>query len=165
VPRRPLFVLDENFPEPVLRAALSQWAPEIDLRPLKNVEPRLLGDQEDWRVILGAKQAGAEGLVTCDDSMLHLPEVIAVIEQTAFTVISCQETGHDGIVASGLLIAHIPRIARRHDPHRPQVWQLSAPERQPRRIGDLKEEIRRRSGRDVDAYKLSQQMLESPLFP
>jgi hypothetical protein len=138
---------------------------EVDLRPLREYEPRLLGDQvEDWQVILGLKQRGAEALLTCDDDMLAVAQVVAVIEQTTFTVVSCRETGHDPVVASGLLLTHLPSIARRHVAHRPQVWRLRVTEQRPIKIGDLKATILRNSGVRVDDYRLSREALQEPLL-
>ncbi|HEV8563823.1 MAG TPA: hypothetical protein VGR41_02805 [Actinomycetota bacterium] len=126
---------------------------EVDLQPLREFEPRLLGAQ-DWEVVLGLSQRGAQALLTCDDSMLSVARVVAVIEQTLFTVVTCRRVGHDPVVASGLLLAHLPSIGRRHDPARPQIWRLSAPEQPVLKIGQLKDEIEKRSGVRVDDYKL-----------
>jgi hypothetical protein len=116
-------------------------------------------------VILGLKQLGAEGFISCDDNMLDNPRVVAVIEQTTFTVVSCEKTGHDPIVASGLLLAHVPRVAKRHNAAMPQVWRLRPTEERPKKIGELKAAIERKSGLRVDDFRLSRQALQEPLLP
>ncbi len=45
------------------------------------------------------------------------------------------------------------------------VWQLSAPERAATPLRRLKESILRRSGANVDDYKLSAGTLQEPIFP
>lgn len=57
-------------------------------------------------MVLALKQRDAEALVTCDDNMLLVPRVVAVIEQTRFTVASCRAAGHDPVLATGILLAH-----------------------------------------------------------
>jgi hypothetical protein len=165
-PNRPIFVLDENFPEPILRAAIATWVLEVDLRALREFEPRLCGDQvEDWQVILGLRQRGAEALLTCDDNMLSVAQVVAVIEQMNFSVVSCRAVGHDPVAASGLLLAHLPNIAKRHVAYRPQVWRLRTAEQRPVPIANLKQAILDRSGVEVDDYRLSASALQVPLMP
>jgi hypothetical protein len=164
-PDRPLFILDQNFPQPILDQALELYVPEIDIRALRDFEPRLTADHEDWEVVLGIFQLGAEGFITCDDNMLDNPRVVAVIEQTKLTVVSCESSGHDPIVASGLLLAHLPRVRKRHDPETPQVWRLRPTEERPRKVADLKASIERKSGLRVDDFRLSRQALQEPLFP
>ena len=162
---RPLFILDQNFPQPILREAFKRYVPEVRMQPLWDFEPRLTRHHEDWQVILGLAQKGAEGFISCDDNMLDNPRVVAVIEQTKLTVVSCQATGHDAIVASGLLLAHLPRIGKRHDPDRPQVWRLKPTEERPRKLGDLKDAIERKSGLRVDDFRLTREVLQEPLLP
>lgn len=165
LPDRPLFVTDQNFPRPILKDALRIYVPEIRIEALWDVEPRLTRDHEDWEVILGLKQLGAEGFISCDDNMLDNPRVVAVIEQTKFTVVSCQETGHDPIVASGLLLAHVPRISKRHDSDKPQVWRLRPTEEKPKKMAELKEAITKKSGLRVEEFRLTREELESRVLP
>jgi hypothetical protein len=163
--RRPIFVLDEGFPQPILREALRIHVPELDVRLVQAFEPRFVQeDTPDHRLIQGLWQRGAEGLVTVDDSMLDLPEVVMMIEQTRFSVVSVTRLGHDGVAASGLFLAHIGRIARRHNSGIPQVWRLSAPERQPVHTRELANSIRSRSGVDCRDYKLSFADLRQPVL-
>ena len=69
--RRPIFVLDEGFPQPILREALRLHVPELDIRPVLDFDRRFVQqDTPDHVLIQGLWQLGAEGLVTVDDSML-----------------------------------------------------------------------------------------------
>lgn len=163
---RPVFVLDDGFPQPILRESFRHHVPELDIRPLNDFDPRFVeSDMPDHRLVQGLWQRGAEGLITCDDSMLDLPEVVKMIEQTRFSVVAVQRLGHDGIAASGLVLAHVTRIAARHDARRPQVWRLSAPERQPISTKELKHSIRRHGGVDPDSFKLTPAELRTPVLP
>ena len=61
--RRPRLVLDQNFPAPILSAAnLDTWLPEFEIVSVRDHDPRLSRDFEDWQVILGNAQTGAEEL-------------------------------------------------------------------------------------------------------
>jgi hypothetical protein len=94
-PDRPVFVLDHNFPEPILLAAVERWVLELEPRRLREIDPRLTRGFDDWQVVLALSQLGFDGFVTNDDDMLWLPEVVSVIEQTAMSVVVCEETGDD----------------------------------------------------------------------
>jgi hypothetical protein len=163
---RPLFVLDENFPEPILRQAIDTYVLEVEVRSIREFAPELTGpDVEDWQVIVGLRQRGAQGLLTCDDSMLSLASVVAVIGQTTFSVVTCREAGHDPVKATGLLLTHLPTIGAQHDDGRPQVWRLRATHQNPIKIGSIKESLERRNpGLSVDDYRVSEQTLQQPLF-
>lgn len=51
-PDRPLFVLDENFPEPILRQAIDTYVLEVEVRSIREFAPELTGvNVEDWQVI------------------------------------------------------------------------------------------------------------------
>lgn len=68
------------------------------------------------------------------------------------------------IVASGLLLAHLPRIGKRHDPDRPQVWRLKPTEERPRKLADLRDAIERKSGLRVDDFRLTREVLQEPVL-
>jgi hypothetical protein len=161
----PLFVLDQNFPEPILREALQTWVLEVELQPLRDVEPRLAADHEDWQVIQGLSQLGAAALVTCDDAMLLNPRVVAVIEQTRFAVVTCRGAGDDPVLATGLLLTHLPWIGRRYKAGQPMVWRLRAREQRPEDLTTLKDNILRRSGARVENFRISPEALQEPLLP
>jgi hypothetical protein len=160
----PVFVLDENFPERLLLEIIQTYTPELDLRPIRSINARLTGGLPDHRLILALHQLGVEGLVTNDDSMLALPEVLAIVEQTGFTVVACRRTGHDPLVATGLLLTHLARIARRHVRSTAQVWRLSAPDRGPETFRDLADSAEERSGRRIRDYRLPEAELGRPVL-
>src|SRR5205807_10477201 len=57
-----------------------------------------------------------------------LPEVLAVVKQIAFSSVVCTRTGHDAVAATGLLLYNPPQVAKRYQPHRHQIWRLTARE-------------------------------------
>jgi hypothetical protein len=121
-------------------------------------------DYEDWQVILGCAQGGVEGYISDDDGMLDNPQVIAVVEQLHMTLVVCAEINHDPIAATGLLLAHLPRVAKRHHSKRAQVWKIRPTEQRPRKIAELKDRIERNSGMRVADFHLSRQELREPLL-
>jgi hypothetical protein len=164
--RRPRFVLDQNFPARILSAAnLDKWLPELEIVSVRDHDPRLSRDLEDWEVILGCSQSGAEGFISDDDGMLENPRVIAVVEQTRMTLAVCAEINHDPIAATGLLLAHLPRVAKRHRSDRAQIWTIHPTEQRPRKLSEFKERIQRNSGMRVDDFQLSKALLQKPLLP
>jgi hypothetical protein len=116
-------------------------------------------------VLLALHQLGYEGLVTCDENMLWLPETVAVVEQTGLSVVVCAGAGHDPIMASGLLLAHLPHVAKRHRKGSPQIWTLKAVDRGPIPLAKHKESLARRSGVQVDDFRLSDAQLRTPVLP
>lgn len=164
--RRPRFVLDQNFPAPILSAAsLNRWLPEFEIVSVRDHDPRLSRDFEDWQVILGCSQGGVEGFISDDGGMLDNPRVIAVIEQLRMTLVVCAEINHDPIAATGLLLAHLPRVAKRHRSDQPQIWKIHPTEQRPRELSEFKERIERNSGMRVDDFRLSKTVLQEPLLP
>jgi hypothetical protein len=152
-PDRPVFVLDHNFPEPILLDAVERWVLELELRRLRDIDPRLTRGFDDGQVVLALSQLGFDGFVTNDDDMLWVPEVVSVIEQTTMSV-----------VASGLLLAHLPRVAKRFQRHRPQIWRLKATEQRPVDFGKHQTEVEERSNARLADFKLSDEQLRSPLL-
>lgn len=163
---RPRFVLDQNFPAPIPSAAsLDKWLPEFEIVSIRDHDPRLSRDFEDWEVILGCSQGGVEGYISDDDGMLDNPRVITVVEQLRMTLVVCAEINHDPIAATGLLLAHLPRVAKRHHSNRAQIWKIHPTEQRPRKLSEFKERIERNSGMRVNDFRLSKAALQEPLFP
>jgi len=107
---------------------LSVQMPEARLTPLTKIDPWLTADVEDWAILVALHQRRPDvhGFITTDESMLHTPKLLPILLQTNLTLVVCQEAGHDAIAATGLLLLHLPRIARRWVDH-PQLWVLRAP--------------------------------------
>jgi hypothetical protein len=122
-PDRPVFVLDEGFPQPILTEAIRRWQRlRIDIRPL---DPSLHGFL-DHRLIRELRGRDVEGLITTDDAMVHRQEVLDAIEETSFSVVTCKRAGADAVLATGLLFVHVAVIAADHRSDRPQIWRLGA---------------------------------------
>jgi hypothetical protein len=91
-----LFALDQNFPQPIIDA-LNDFIPEADLVPLRDVDPLLVADIDDWQVLLALHQHVRpwDGLITTDSGMLNLPREMAVVRQTNLTLVVAEGAGHD----------------------------------------------------------------------
>ena len=136
-PRKAVFLLDQDFPDPVIPTL-----PDIDLHPLRRVHPDLTRDHEDWEVLREIKsRGGADGLITLDAGMLSQPKEMVVLRQTRLTLVVFRGTHNDPFVAAGLLMIHAPHIVRQLDRRRAQLWVLNNPSATPdnlwTRIGDL----------------------------
>jgi len=144
----------------VLRSVI----PQIDLRSWKTVDPRLKS-LPDHRLILALHQRGLPGLVTCDEEMLELPEVLAVVKQVAFHLVVCTRTGHDAVAATGLLLYNLPHVAKRYQARRPQIWRLTARESIPEKWSRVEESLYRRKGLRVSDHLLGEEELRKPVIP
>jgi hypothetical protein len=122
-----LFALDQNFPEPIIQA-LEEFIPEVNLVPLREIDPLLTAEMEDWQIMLSLHHHADQwdGLITNDHHILTLPREMAVLRQTNLSLVVVQSLGHDPIRATGLLFMHLEYIGRETTPDRPQVWRLSA---------------------------------------
>lgn len=132
---------------------------------VRDHDSRLSRDYEDWEVILGCSQRGAEGFISDDAAMLDNPRLIAVVDQLRMTLVVCAEISHDPIAATGLLLAHLPRVAKRHRSDKAQIWKIHPTEQRPRKLSECKERIERNSGMRVDDFRLSNTALQEPLLP
>jgi hypothetical protein len=144
----------------VLRSVI----PELDLRSWKTVDYRLKA-LPDHLLILALHQRGLPGLVTCDEEMLELPEVLAVVKQVAFHLVVCTRTGHDAIAATGLLLYHLPHVAKRYQARRPQIWRLTARESIPEKRSRVEDSLYRRKGLRVSDHLLAEEELGNPVIP
>jgi hypothetical protein len=61
--------------------------------------------------------------------MLTQPRELAVLMQTKLTLVVATAAGHDPVKASGLLLAYLPMICRRVTADAPQLWAISATDR------------------------------------
>lgn len=141
-----------------------KWTTELELVPLNDIDSRLTKDLGDHRVIQGLWQLGFQGLVTCDDSMVWLPEVVSIVRQTRFSVVACKDSGHDALKASGLLLTQIQGVAKRHDPARPQIWILNVVERGLTQFAEHAAKVQDRAGAKLDSFHLSQAQLHEPVL-
>lgn len=135
--------MDESFPKPILREALRKLTHplEIEIVPLEEIDPSLLGSH-DHDLIRELNRRGAEGLITCDDAMVHRPEVLSAIEDTQFSVVTCRRGSSDPFLATGLLFVHLREIAAAHRGDRDQIWRLGAASAKPRSAAKQRQELR-----------------------
>jgi hypothetical protein len=150
-PSLPRFALDQNFPRPILDSVLARWIPELTIVALSDVDPRLTKDHDDWEVILALHQLGYDGFISLDKDMIHLPDVVAMIEQTKMTVVLVDEG--EPVTATGLLLFHLRFIARRHRQDRPQIWHLAAHDKPPQKIPELIADLEQRTRRKFSPYR------------
>lgn len=147
-----LFALDQNFPEPIVEA-LDDFIPEAELVPLRQIDPLLVAEIDDWQVLLALHHHArpGDGLITTDSGILNLPREIAVLRQTALTLVVAEGAGHDPIKATGLLFTHLTYICRETTLDRGQVWALSARNRPGNDPWHFLERIADHQNRDVEA--------------
>jgi hypothetical protein len=146
-----LFALDQNFPEPIVQA-LDDFIPEAELVPLRQIDPLLVAEIDDWQVLLALHHHAQpwDGLITTDSGILNLPREIAVLPQTALTLVVAEGAGHDPIKATGLLFTHLTYICRQTTPDHGQVWALSARNRPGQDPWHLLERIAEHQNRNVE---------------
>lgn len=120
------FALDQNFPTPIVKA-LQSSIPEVAMRPIYEVDPRL-SRLEDWALILALHHHadGFAGLITTDARMMSQPQELAALQQTKLSLVVAEGSGHDPVKATGLLLTHLSRIAGLVQRDRAQIWSLSA---------------------------------------
>jgi len=136
--------LDENFPQPILPEAIDRYVLGIEIVELSDLDRSLVGAFQDHELIEELSTRGVDGLITCDDNMLFRPEVIAAIEKTRFTVITCRRVGDDPVRASGLLLVHLPDVVKRYSPEKVQVWRLGTAESRPINFAEHRRSVLRR---------------------
>jgi hypothetical protein len=147
-----LFALDQNFPDPIVQA-LDEFIPEVELVPLRMIDPLLIEDMDDWEVLLALHHHARpwDGLITNDSQILNSTREMAVLRQTNMTLVVAQESGHDPIKATGLLFTHLVYIARETTSDRPQVWRLASRNRPSEDPWDYLERIADHQNRDVES--------------
>lgn len=122
---RRLFALDQGFPLPIVDV-LAKYMVEAELVALDEIDERL-AILDDWELLLALHhhERAWDGLITTDD-MIWQPRELCALIQTGLTLVFADESGHDPIKASGLVLAHLPGICKRTQPGVPQLWVLRA---------------------------------------
>lgn len=122
-----LFALDHNYPLPIVHDA-APYMPSVELVPLTDIDARLPGFEDDWRILLALHHHDRpwDGLISNDASMLDQAAELAVLIYTGLTLVAPVAAGHDPVKSTGLLLTHVENIAARTTPRRPQVWRLAA---------------------------------------
>jgi hypothetical protein len=164
-----LFALDQNFPDPIV-ASLNEFIPEAELVPLREIDPLLVANIEDWQILLALHHHARpwDGLITTDSGMLNLPREIAVVDQTRLTLVVAAAAGHDPLRATGLLFTHLSYICEQTDPAEAQVWRLVAQSRPAYAPDHFVQRIADHQNRNVDevwreARLTDQELAEDPL--
>ena len=122
-PRRPVrLALDQNFPTPIL-AALADFIVDIELIPLRKIDPRL-STLDDRTLVVALHQLGFPGLVTNNYKMLKNPKELAAIIATKLTVFAIEGVGNDPIRATGALLLDLPGALKRMDSRKAQVFSM-----------------------------------------
>jgi hypothetical protein len=138
-PRR-LFALDQNFPEPIVRA-LDEFLGCARLVPVRQIDERM-PRLEDWELLEkihahrglassdGAELQAWDGLITSDDAMLNDPRAMGTLKRTGLTLVIADGQGHNPVRATGLVLFHLDHICVHTVPSRPQIWTLRATQKQ-----------------------------------
>ena len=112
--------LDQNFPTPIL-AALAEYIVDIELIPLRKIDPRL-SSLDDRTLVVALRQLGFPGMVTNNYKMLKNPKELAAIIATKLTVFAIEGVGDDPIRATGALLLDLPGALKRMDSRKAQVF-------------------------------------------
>jgi hypothetical protein len=143
--------------------------PEAEIKTLTDIDPWLTHRVADWAVILALHQyrpLKIHGFITNDAKMLALSRTLPVLMQTELSLLVCARVGDDPVAATGLLLLHLPYLARRWAPH-PEVVVANSPAQKPDELSDSLEVAATREGlsvRDfIKTYRPSRTELSTPL--
>lgn len=107
------FLLDQNFPGPVVEVAAVDRT--ITYEPLTRFDASLTKRQTpDWVIYLTAARSGRfDGMVTRDRSQLDQIEELVALADTGLSVVTWQKPVEDSIQEWGQLLAYMPLVTRR----------------------------------------------------
>ncbi|TAK21455.1 MAG: hypothetical protein EPO26_13970 [Chloroflexota bacterium] len=77
---------------------------------------------------------GYDGFITNDTRILSLPTEMVALSQTKIALVMTSGTASHALRAIGLLMVHLPTIAKRLTAARPTLWLLKAEALQPPRL-------------------------------
>ncbi|HET8631329.1 MAG TPA: hypothetical protein VFL91_28240 [Thermomicrobiales bacterium] len=119
------FVLDQNFP---FQATGLPWPRGVEVSPLTAIDPELTRNHDDWQVFRAlARRGDVDGFITNDADILNLPREMVQLSRTQLTLVVTDGLGHDPLGATGLLMLHLPQIAKQnHQP--PRIYRLRRPQ-------------------------------------
>lgn len=104
------YVIDQNFP---LAVTGLPWPPWLRLTPLSQFNAELVGDHDDWEILLALhERGGVDGFISNDARMLDLPEEMVVLQNSRLQLVVCDRVGHNALRATGLLMTHLEEIAQ-----------------------------------------------------
>lgn len=142
--------LDQNLPEPIL-ASLEPWMGDIQLMPLRTIDPRL-AELDDRRLLIALKQLGFDALVTLNYKMLRNPNELAAVLRTHLTIFAVERVGHDPIRATGALLLDLRHAVNAMKAGRAGVYWLRPRAPQPQDPWELFRKAAAR--RNIDATTL-----------
>lgn len=165
-PAAPLeLALDQNFPEPLLRA-LDEFIIDVRLIPLRQIDPRL-PELDDRPLLIALQQRGFPGLVTNNYKMLSNPKELAAILKTRLSVFAIEGVGHDPIRATGALLLDLPGAVRRMREAAGRVFWLRPRNPQPQDAWELFQRAAERLRTDAaalyDEVKVTDDELAAPI--
>lgn len=115
------FVLDQNFP---FQATGLPWPPGLTVSSLRAIDPQLTRDHDDWEIFRALHRRGAiDGFITNDANILDLPREMVMLSRTQLLLVVTAGLGHDPLGATGLLMVHLPQIAKQMHP-KPHIYIL-----------------------------------------
>lgn len=159
-----LFALDQNFPEPIVEALEKYLEDEVELVPVRHIDPRM-STLEDWEILLALHNDARpwDGLISTDRKMLRFPKELAILCQTGLTLVVAIASGHDPIKATGLVLAHIAGICKRTRPGHGQVWRLATAERNADDPWDYVKRVARTQGESAQGMYQRERLTKSQL--
>ena len=163
-PPRPAFVLDADFPQGIVQQLLIDWTPALDLVGWQAVMPTTHA-VSDEQVIVNAWQRGYQGVISCNHSMLDVPETLAVIRQTKMSVVTCRTKTNKVQMATGALLLNLGYIASSYLPNKPQIWELNYPLKPPLPFNDRVKRVEVQTGESLASFEWTGELLAKPVFP
>lgn len=155
------FVLDQNFP---FQATGIPWPPGIEVSPLKAIDPELTRNHDDWEIFRALHERGdIHGFITNDANILHLPREMVMLSRTQFTLVVVDALGHDPLGATGLVMLHLPEIAKQTHPS-PRIYILKRPRVQLRGVRSTVDNLAARAGLTGSAL-MRRELEEIERFP
>jgi hypothetical protein len=106
------FLLDQNFPSPVIDVHAVDKT--VKYEALKTFDPALARrNTPDWVIYLRAADSGRfDGVVTRDKSQLDQPEELVALLDTGLTVVTWRHPVEDPIQEWGQLLAYMPLVTK-----------------------------------------------------
>lgn len=87
------------------------------------MHPDLVKDHEDWEVLRELRlRGGVDSFITLDSRMLNLAKEMAVLCQARLSMVVFEDVDNDPLVATGLLMVHLPYISRQIVRRKAQLW-------------------------------------------
>lgn len=160
-------VLDQNFPQPLLRDVWEWIPPDLEIIHLGDLDGRLR-TASDRELFIALHQLGYDGLITSNWKMLNIPMEVAAIIATKAVVIAMRSMGHDPIRAAGALLLELPGLVKRLRPHRANVFLLHYERRRPEDAWEYLKRIAEREGVSpqdlLDDVRVTSEELANPIL-